>query len=71
MSAKPVLVSPVTTAPLIVPPVIVAVDVNAPLIVAPAIVGVEKEPVVTVGLVKVLFVNVCELVVPTTAPVTP
>ena len=38
---------------------------------APAIVGVEKEPVVTVGLVKVLLLNVCALVVPTTAPVAP
>ena len=60
-----------TTAPVIVPPEIVAVDVNAPLIVAPAIVGVVKEPVVTVGLVSVLFVRVCVLVVPTTAPVAP
>jgi len=52
---------PVILAPVIVPPLIVAVEVNVPDIVAPLMVGV----------VKVLFVNVCDPPVPTTSPVTP
>jgi len=52
------IVELVTVTDVNVPPVTVAVDVTAPLIVAPAILGV----------VRVLFVSVCVLRVPTITP---